>query len=982
MKKFYLITTMAILSVALSPLQSKAQTAYFTVDSFSACDSLTTMFYNQSSGTHTAKWFFGDGDSAVINNPVHTYLFAGVYTCVLEATDTLSGIVYKYARSMHVLAPTTVGFFGNPNPACPGEPVEFFNFSSNFFSSEWDFGDGSPKEDRTDPIHAFAAGGPYNVKLKVTGKCGMDSLINIHTIDPALNPFGGFGWAPFSPCPLEEVEFFNFGPQSQTTRWFFGDGDSSTLKDPRHTYATGGTKYITQIIKNDCGLTVTTLDSIFVNPANLPTLFLNITPDTACVGELVFFNSFSDNVVTWYFGDGDSASHPAPRHAYNSPGSYQVVLKETNSCGNSVNDTSGVIVQNNFIKASFIGFNPSSLVCPGDSFDVFPFGLTQDLVSWSWNMGDGSGSGSTESFRYAYDSLDVFAVTLITTNSCGAMDTIIDSLHIINTSFPFASFFPDPNRTCPYTPIEFLNFSNPGYYALWDFGDGDTSSQFQPVHTYANEGVYPISLFVRDGCNNIATSFFDVTISNGFDAVAYINFPFGRIPICKGDPVFMEAINSAISYKWYFGNGDSAITQDVQYVYPDTGTYIVTLIVTDSCGSDTVTDMVTVIPTPIANFSFACVCGTDSFNFTDLSTGGATAWLWDFGDGSFSNQQNPGHMFPADGIYNVSLDVFNGADCMNFTSMIVTVNPLISGTVFNGTTSDTIDNGYVLLYDYIAPPFRMLVVDSVLIGGGGNYSFNSVPPGSYLLYAHPNPVGFPLTIPSYHFNAIEWNAANILAVAGDSSGVDIIVHAFSTPAGNGFIGGKVLQGNINKMGPGDPFEGVSVSLKNKAGSVAVGNAVTDTGGNFSFSNLVTATYEIYVDVTGIPTDSNAYLLTVAANTITNILITVDSTNIRFDLDTGTATMSPARLQGSLRVYPNPYQGSTTIVYELSGSGFVELTAYNVAGDVIQILASEQQAAGIHQYSFSAASQGYGPGVYILKLNVAGKMLGHKLIELR
>jgi len=115
-------------------------------------------------------------------------------------------------------------------------------------------------------------------------------------------------------------------------------------------------------------------------------------------------------------------------------------------------------------------------------------------------------------------------------------------------------------------------------------------------------------------------------------------------------------------WNWNFGDGTSATTQNPTHTYITTGNYNVTLTVTDNQGataSHTATVAVSAVNVaPTADFSFTT---TDlSVSFTDLSTdsdGSIVQWSWNFGDGTASATQNPGHVFSSAGNYNVMLMV-------------------------------------------------------------------------------------------------------------------------------------------------------------------------------------------------------------------------------------------------------------------------------------------------------------------------------------
>jgi len=139
------------------------------------------------------------------------------------------------------------------------------------------------------------------------------------------------------------------------------------------------------------------------------------------------------------------------------------------------------------------------------------------------------------------------------------------------------------------------------------------------------------------------------------------------------------------SWDWDFGDGGSSTAQNPSHQYSSAGTYTVSLTVTGPGGSDTETktNYITVNGPPTAGFSGSPTSGTEplTVSFTDQSTGGATSWDWDFGDGGTSTAQNPTHEYTTAGTYTVTLTATNacGSDIETKTDYI-TVNPCVAPT--------------------------------------------------------------------------------------------------------------------------------------------------------------------------------------------------------------------------------------------------------------------------------------------------------------
>jgi PKD repeat protein len=123
---------------------------------------------------------------------------------------------------------------------------------------------------------------------------------------------------------------------------------------------------------------------------------------------------------------------------------------------------------------------------------------------------------------------------------------------------------------------------------------------------------------------------------------------------------FGGTATGATAFSWDFGDGADSTDQNPTHLYAAPGDYTVTLSASDGVPPDATTSAVVhVFAAPTAAFSQAQTAGTLNVAFVNDSTGGPTAFNWDFGDGSQSTQANPTHAFPAPGTYTVTLTASN-----------------------------------------------------------------------------------------------------------------------------------------------------------------------------------------------------------------------------------------------------------------------------------------------------------------------------------
>ncbi len=224
---------------------------------------------------------------------------------------------------------------------------------------------------------------------------------------------------------------------------------------------------------------------------------------------------------------------------------------------------------------------------------------------------------------------------------------------------------------------------------LWDFGDGATSTAQAPgSHTYAAEGTYTLSLTVNNAIGPASTATRTITVDPPPPptppGAAFTASPqSGTVPLVVN--LADTSTGGPTDWLWDFGDGATSTAQDPgSHTYTAAGTYVCSLTVDNEVGpADTTTRTITVDPPPPppppgAAFTASPQSGTVPLvvNLADTSTGGPTAWLWDFGDGATSTAQDPGsHTYTAAGTYTLSLTVDNAVGPASTASKTITVDP-------------------------------------------------------------------------------------------------------------------------------------------------------------------------------------------------------------------------------------------------------------------------------------------------------------------
>ncbi|MCC7011364.1 MAG: PKD domain-containing protein [Planctomycetes bacterium] len=244
---------------------------------------------------------------------------------------------------------------------------------------------------------------------------------------------------------------------------------------------------------------------------------------------------------------------------------------------------------------------------------------------------------------------------------------LFDTLSLDGTATPHARLAGIPASGTSPLVVKFRDLSTgvPTSW-LWSFGDGSTSTQQNPTHTYTTSGTYSVSLQVANsrGTDQVTqTNYvlvdvippiadFSASVTNGLSPLS-VNFhdqSTGGIPT---------------SWAWDFGDGTTSTLQHPTHVYTTSGSFTVALVASNAYGTDMLTkySLITAdyIP-PVAAFSAQPTTGNSPYvvNFTDQSTGGvASSWTWYFGDGGAAVVKNPQHTYTVPGDYTVRLIAAN-----------------------------------------------------------------------------------------------------------------------------------------------------------------------------------------------------------------------------------------------------------------------------------------------------------------------------------
>ncbi len=426
---------------------------------------------------------------------------------------------------------------------------------------------------------------------------------------------------------------------------------------------------------------------------------------TGCDPFTVSFTDLSTGNIAswqWVFSDGQSSVLQNPTMTFSGTGYYSVTLIVTES-GTGDKDT--LFVQDLIYVVSsphaVFQINGNNMGCiPLDvSFTDLSTNSDGNITGWSWDMGDGT-ILSAQNPSHTYTSSGIFGIHLQVTNEYGCMDDTTINNAVFASTVPDIQIDADITQYCS-VPVD-IHFTNNSTGSAtqtdfsWDFGDGNTATDENPVNTYTALGDYDVILTVTDeyGCSNTDTFPAYIHLSQVVADFSYSSIATSPDTACLGDEVTFTN-NSGIYCSWFFGDGSSMLNvsvPDVGHTFTQSGTYTVTLIAApgDPC-ADTITKDIfiqQVTASFIANQTEDCKVPFTP-HFTDQSSSNAVQWDWDFGDGNTSSQQNPSNTYDDYGDYDVSMTATTNAGCsigINLNNYIQIHPPTANFTIDSPST--------------------------------------------------------------------------------------------------------------------------------------------------------------------------------------------------------------------------------------------------------------------------------------------------------
>ncbi len=444
-------------------------------------------------GADTYSWSPATGLSATnIPNPTaspssdQSYVVTGTSTATnCTATDTVTVFVPSASTP-------TANFTMMVDSAT--RTVTFTNTSVGSDSYIWEFGDGQTSIDEN-PVHVYGAYSTYTVKLTAKSQCAASDGTTQQTLPLEIDCMLMADAGPDQTvCTGGFAQLDATDAGADTYSWAPATGLSATNIPNPIASPTSTMSYVVTISNSFTGCSSKDTITVYVNSGVTPTASYTYTIDT--MTRTVTFTNTTQNASTymWYFGDGDSSNAVDPVHTYGMYGNFDVRLVAMTNCA----PADGEVTQN--IKVvleckTTVNAGADETICAGGNVQLNPSVSNAD--SYLWTPSNGLSAVNIRNPIATPLATQEYVITVTQTwSGCTDSDTI--SVIINNASAPIAAFI--ATEDADNLTVTLTNNSVDADTYVWSFGDGNTSVEESPTHTYAAPGLYTVKLTAKSNC--------------------------------------------------------------------------------------------------------------------------------------------------------------------------------------------------------------------------------------------------------------------------------------------------------------------------------------------------------------------------------------------------------------------------------------------------------------------------------------------------
>ncbi|WP_462280842.1 PKD domain-containing protein, partial [Salinivirga cyanobacteriivorans] len=671
--------------------------AKFVMPAAAGCSPFSASFQDASVGDINSWQWYIDGNpvsststaSTTLNNTTNFNITQDVKLVVSNSGP--GNCVDSVTKQITAYPEVTANFSQDTDRGCNPLPVNFtYEPGGNAVNvnHDWDFGDGT-SSDEQDPPHNFEhfnynGTTTFEVWHTTTSEYGCtDQQSSTVVVEKALK--AEFAIDPSAGCNPFDATFVNTTQGADTYQWTFGDGDTydvNVLQDVSHQYtnssytntATFDAQLLVTNTAGNCRDSMTKTVSVYPNVRAT----YDLSSTEGCHPLTVDFTntSLGSNNFYWDFDDQTSATVTNPTHTFTNFSStndvfYDVYLLATNDF-ECQDDTTATIRVNHLPKSQFTIDNTESC----SPLEILAQNTSIGYDDFQWRLGNGETSSSA-TLNYTYNntgnSTASYQLELFTQTNRGCTDSSSLLLNVYpNVS---ADFNIETDRGCNPLTTAFDNLSVNADNFYWDFGDGTTSNQQNPTNRFEIQGYTNQTIPVK----LVAASDYECTDSITKNVTVYVQ-PAAEF---EADPATQQYPQSTVtitdltnggpfSYQWSFGDGNTSTQMfPGAHTYDTWGTYTIDLSVVNNdfnC-ADNASESITIDPPVVTaefNIDDTAGCVPHTVTFTAEASqypDDNYDYLWDFGDGTSSTEQQPTHTFDSAATYPITLTVVgdNGA---------------------------------------------------------------------------------------------------------------------------------------------------------------------------------------------------------------------------------------------------------------------------------------------------------------------------------
>ena len=610
------------------------------------CQPLNVTYSGVGQNVESFDWIFSNGVTKTGNNGIVTFDDAGDYDA-LVVTRTSLGCVDTIAFSDIAVVYDTLIYFHEPDTiiSCADTKIELNGkwVGGDFW--DWDLGNGIQQKGMK-VLANYSIPGTYEVTLKTKNYLGCESTIAPYEVIIIKNLVESVNIS-ITDCPNKKVNLIANSTTPLTLTWDVGDSIVYNGNNIDHAFLEYGI-YTVNLIAEDaegCKQTFKYMNGVSLlscDNGGLPVdpdeflviaagidkiedflkengILIPVIETSGCAPYGVDFNDPFNGLINiaWDFGDGNVTDESIVSHTYTNVGEYTVKLYIQDWSGNVLDSL--VYEKSVKVLGSQIDFNSSQISSCQLRKEVMFAAAGDDYVSWNWKHKQRLLS-KKDSFEYSFPKSSDYLIQLEAKTIDGCSQSMVRNVTVGMPKIGFGYM----NELCADEEISISHsLNNPENTFVWDFGDGNVSTDVFPKHAYQDAGVYTMNVTIGLPGTNCDTSLvlpLNVKVLNPIADFSLVDSVFCDTTELK---ITNNSIGSSV-WKWSL-NGAVYLEKNPVIILETSGDYVLTLeTINGKCFSKNKVEKQVHLSNHIADFdvSFINQCSPVVFTLSDKSIDG------------------------------------------------------------------------------------------------------------------------------------------------------------------------------------------------------------------------------------------------------------------------------------------------------------------------------------------------------------------------